>query len=108
MPSKRHAVASRPLTEGGSRSPPPLLESGMLRITTAVAGAWFLLAPLTAVAATALQLVPTDANAINQSAQRYAQNNAVRTQPPAARKTPQALGPAQVYLLRGFLNVFSL
>ena len=80
----------------------------MLRITTAVARAWFLLAPLTAVAATALQLVPTDANAINQSAQRYAQNNAVRTQPPAARKTPQALGPAQVYLLRGFLNVFSL
>jgi hypothetical protein len=80
----------------------------MLRITSCVAGAWFLLAPLTAVAATALQLVPSDRNAVDQSAQRYGQNDPVRTRPSAARKYPQAQRPAKVYLLRGFLNVFSL
>jgi hypothetical protein len=94
----------------------------MLRIASSVAGAWFLIAPLTAVAATALQSVPSDTsafyqsaiyrNATDQSAQRYVQNNPVRTQPPAPRKNPQAQapaqGPPQVYLLRGFLNVFSL
>jgi hypothetical protein len=86
----------------------------MLRITSCLAGAWFLIAPLTAVAAPALPSFPSGGNGINQramdqSAQRTAQNNAVRTQPPAAaRKYPQAQGPAQVYLLRGFLNVFSL
>ena len=75
----------------------------MLGITSSVGGAWFLI-----VAATALQLVPSDANAIDQSAQRYVQNDAVRTRPSAARKYPQARGPAKVYLLRGFLNIFSL
>jgi hypothetical protein len=85
----------------------------MLRITTCVAGAWFLIAPLTAVAATASLFVPSGGDAVNragtdQTAQRTAQNNMVRIQPPAARKTPQPQGPAQVYLLRGFLNVFSL
>jgi hypothetical protein len=79
----------------------------MLRITSFVAGAWILMAPLTAVAATALQLAPADGNAPNQGAPRYVQNDAVRTQP-AARKHPQAQGPAKVFLLRGFLNVFSL
>jgi len=44
----------------------------------------------------------------DQSAQRYVQNNAARTQSSAARKYPQAQGPAKVYLLRGFLNIFSL
>jgi hypothetical protein len=80
----------------------------MLRITSCVAGAWFLMAPLTAGAATAPQLVPLDGNPTSQSAERYVQNDAVRTQPSAARKYPQAQGPAEVYLLRGFLNVFSL
>jgi len=80
----------------------------MLRMTSFVAGAWILMAPLTAVAATALQLAPADGNAINQGVQHYVQNDAVRTQPSAARKSPQARGPAKVYLLRGFLNVFSL
>jgi hypothetical protein len=90
----------------------------MLRITSCVVGAWFLIAPLTAVAATVFQSVPSDGNAIDrnaidrnpmdQNAQRYVQNNAVRMQPPAPRKSPQAQGPAKVYLLRGFLNVFSL
>jgi hypothetical protein len=76
-------------------------------MTFCVAGAWLLMAPLTTVAATALQLVPADGNAMNQGAQRYVQNDAIRTQP-SARKYPQAQGPAKVYLLRGFLNVFSL
>jgi hypothetical protein len=80
----------------------------MLRITSCAAAAWFLIAPLTAVSATALQLVPSDSNPIEQSAPRYVQNDAVRTQPSAVRKYPQAQGPAKVYLLRGFLNVFSL
>ncbi len=86
----------------------------MLRMTSCVAGAccvvgaWLLIAPLAAVAATALQSVPSGGTAVSQGAQRYAQNNAVRTQPAAPRNNPQAQGPAQVYLLRGFLNVFSL
>src|SRR5271154_2692352 len=87
----------------------------MLRITSCLVAAWFLLAPLTAAAATPLQPAPSDGSATvtiaEQSAQRIAQN-AVRPQPPAARQSPQAQGqpqgPAQVYLLRGFLNVFSL
>jgi hypothetical protein len=77
-------------------------------MTSCVAGVWFLIASVTAAAATALQLVPSDGYAADQSAPRYAQNDAVPTQPPAARKYPQAQGPAQVYLLRGFLNIFSL
>ena len=97
----------------------------MLKMISCLAGAWLLMAPLAAVAATALQSVPSDGNATlnstvnilaDQSAQLYAQNNPVRTQPPPARKNPQApglaqgqsQGPPQVYLLRGFLNVFSL
>jgi hypothetical protein len=82
--------------------------SGMLRITSCIAGALFLIALWTAVAAAALQLVPSDGNAMDRSAQRYAQNDAVRTQSSAAREYPQAQGPAKVYLLRGFLNIFSL
>jgi hypothetical protein len=80
----------------------------MLRITTCAAGAWFLIAPLTAVSATALQSVPSDGDPTKQSAPRYVQNDAIATPPLAARKYPQAQGPAQIYLLRGFLNVFSL
>lgn len=37
-----------------------------------------------------------------------AQQNRLPTQPSATRAYPQAPRPAQVYLLRGFLNVFSL
>jgi hypothetical protein len=84
----------------------------MLRITACVAGAWLLIAPVTAVAAAALQSGASDGNAgADQSGQRYVQNNAARPQPAPARKPPQVQGPqgpAQVYLLRGFLNVFSL
>ncbi len=109
----------------------------MLKMTSCLAAAWLLMAPLAAVAAAALQSVPSDGRVTNsatvnatvnakvsvvtsvladQSARRYAQNNPARPQPPAARKNPQAQGlaqgqsqgPPQVYLLRGFLNVFSL
>src|ERR1700722_10372860 len=81
----------------------------MLRIIACVAGAWLLIAPLTAVAASALQSGSPDGNAsADQSTQRYVQNSAVRTQPSPARKPLQPQGPAQVYVLRGFLNVFSL
>ena len=80
----------------------------MLRITSCVAGMWFLIAPLTAVSTIALQLVSSDGNAMAQSAQRLTRNDAIWTQPSAVRQYPQAQGPAKVYLLRGFLNVFSL
>jgi hypothetical protein len=82
----------------------------MLRITSFFALVCFLMAPLTAFAATALQPVSSDARAVgpaDQGPQRYVQN-AVRTQPSAAPKYPQVQGPPQVYLLRGLLNVFSL
>jgi hypothetical protein len=85
----------------------------MLRIASSFALVCFLMAPLTAVAATALQQVSSDARAVGlteQGPQRYAQN-AARTQPSAAPKYPQVQGvqgPPQVYLLRGLLNVFSL
>jgi hypothetical protein len=80
----------------------------MPRMTSCVATAWLLMAPLTAAAAAAFQSPHSENNTTTQSVQRYAQNDAVQTLPPAARKNPQAQGPAQVYLLRGFLNVFSL
>jgi hypothetical protein len=80
----------------------------MPRLKSCVAGILFLIAPLTAVAAPALQSVPAGGNATDQSAQRYAQNAAVPAQPSAAHAYPQAQGPAKVYLLRGFLNIFSL
>ena len=80
----------------------------MLRLTSCVAMAWLLVAPLTVVAAPSLQSAPPDINTTAQSAQRYAQNNAIRTQLSGAPKYPQAQGPTKVYLLRGFLNVFSL
>jgi hypothetical protein len=80
----------------------------MLRITSSFVLVCFLMAPLTAGAATAFQSVPADARAAaDQGPQLYAQN-AVRTQPSAAPKYPQMQGPPQVYLLRGLLNVFSL
>jgi hypothetical protein len=81
----------------------------MLRITSSFALVCFLMAPLTAVAATVLQSVSSDARAVgpaDQGPQRYAQN-AVRAQP-SAPKYSQVQGPPQVYLLRGLLNVFSL
>jgi hypothetical protein len=80
----------------------------MLRITSCVAAAWILIVPLTAFAAIAPQLVPSGGNPIGQSVQRYVQNDAVRSPSSAARKYPQAQVQAKVYLLRGFLNVFSL
>jgi hypothetical protein len=78
----------------------------MLRMTSCVAMAWLLIAPLAA--ATTLQLPSPDANTTTQSVQRYAQNDAIGTQAPGGRKNLQMQGPPQVYLLRGFLNVFSL
>ena len=80
----------------------------MLRMTSCIAMAWLLIAPLAAAAATAPQAHSADGNTILQSIQRYAQNDAIGTQMPGGRKNPQMLGPPQVYLLRGFLNVFSL
>jgi hypothetical protein len=62
---------------------------------------------LTGTAAATLRLVPFGANT-DQSAPRYVQNDAIPVRPSVARKYPQAEGPAKVYLLRGFLNVFSL
>jgi hypothetical protein len=80
----------------------------MPRMTSCVATAWLLMAPLTAAAATAFQSPPSGGSATTQSLQHYVQSDAVGTEPPAARRNPQAQGPAQVYLLRGFLNIFSL
>jgi hypothetical protein len=84
------------------------VEFEMPRIASCVAGLWFLVAPLTAFASIAVQAIPPDGNIINRSVQRTAQDNPLRMQPSAARKSPQGEGPATVYLLRGFLNVFSL
>jgi hypothetical protein len=75
--------------------------------------AWLVIAALAA--ATAPAAMPGRAVAQSglaqaappQSAQHVAQDNAIRPQQPA-RKSPQAQGPVKVYLLRGFLNVFSL
>ena len=80
----------------------------MLRITSSVVGAWLLIAPLAGSAATAPRLVPSDSVAIDRSSPRYVQNTAVPLHPSTARQSPQAQGPEKVYLLRGFLNVFSL
>src|SRR5271169_2891117 len=74
------------------------LESGMPRMTSCLAMAWLLMAPLTAAAATALQSPPPDGSAVTQDIQRYVQNDAIGTQPPAEHTYPQAQGPAQVYL----------
>jgi hypothetical protein len=84
------------------------MESNVLGIGSILRGALFLPALFTAVATTMLQLISSDADAMDQRAGRYVQNDTVRTKPSTARKYPQAQGPAQVYLLRGFLNVFSL
>jgi hypothetical protein len=96
----------------------------MLRMASCVAAVWLLMAPPAAVAATALQSARPGADTVvlggavqgsivqggtSQRSQLYAQNNPVRTPPSAARKPPpQMQGPVHVYLLRGFLNVFSL
>jgi hypothetical protein len=80
----------------------------MLRSTVSAAGAWLLIAPLTGSVATGLLLVPSDAITIDRSAPRYAQNGAVPVRPSTGQKFSQAQGPEQVYLLRGFLNIFSL
>jgi hypothetical protein len=80
----------------------------MLRIASCAAGVWLLTATLPAIATTALQLFASGGDVVDQGAQRYAQNEPIRTPPAAAQKYPQALGPPKVYLLRGFLNIFSL
>lgn len=80
----------------------------MPRIILSLAGAWLLIAPPMDSAAIALPLVRSDASAIDRSALRYAQNSRVPRQPSTTRKSVQAQGPEKVYLLRGFLNVFSL
>jgi hypothetical protein len=99
----------------------------MRGFASAMAAAWLSIAPLTAVAAPAPQSIsanaspananpanasPPNAKAPNQSldrsAMRYAQFDAARPLPAGPRKTPAAQMPTKVYLLRGFLNVFSL
>jgi len=80
----------------------------MRGLASSIAAAWLLIAPLTAVAAPAPQSTPSNPSSLDQSAKRYAQFDAARPLPSAARKTPQAQAPTKVYLLRGFLNVFSL
>jgi hypothetical protein len=80
----------------------------MPRITFSVVGAWLLIVPLAGSAATSLRLVPSNAVAINRTAPGYVQNSAVPVKPSTAHQSPQAQGPEKVYLLRGFLNVFSL
>ena len=80
----------------------------MLRITSFVMGAWLLIAPLAGSAATAHRLLSSNSVAIARSLPRYVQNTAVPLRPSTARQSPQAQGPEKVYLLRGFLNVFSL
>jgi hypothetical protein len=79
----------------------------MLRTASFVIGAWLLIAPQAGSGATGLQLFPLDSVAA-RSSPRYAQNTAVPLQPLTARQYPQTEGPEKVYLLRGFLNVFSL
>jgi len=80
----------------------------MMRMALGFAGAWLLLAP-TAAEAIVQDVFPLGGNAVPPGAQRYAQNATVRTAPPtAARKPPQVQELPKVYLLRGFLNVFSL
>jgi hypothetical protein len=79
----------------------------MLRTTSFVMGAWLLIAPQTGRGATALHLFPSD-SVPARSSPRYVQNTAVPLQPSTARQYPQAQDPEKVYLLRGFLNVFSL
>lgn len=88
----------------------------MLGIRYFIAAAWLSIAPLAAVAATAPASSSPGASAIEQnqqqhrnpSTERSAQFDAARTQPSAARRNPQPQAPAEVYLMRGFLNVFSL
>jgi hypothetical protein len=76
----------------------------MPKIASSVARARPLMTPLAAIAVTMLLWAPSAGRAFDRGAPRYAQNPAA----PAARPYAQAQGPAQVYLLRGFLNVFSL
>src|SRR5579884_3160822 len=59
-------------------------------------------------ATTALSLLAATAGAAAQDASRLAQNGPTRLPPPAQRQYPQAQAAVKVYLLRGFLNVFSL
>jgi hypothetical protein len=67
----------------------------------------FSIALLAMAIAAAIQLAPTSADAMDRTVERYAQNNAIRTSP-SARNSPQIQGPPHAYLLRGFMNVFSL
>jgi pimeloyl-ACP methyl ester carboxylesterase len=80
----------------------------MLRIASGVVTTWFLIAPLTAIAANTLHSIPVTGNATDRAAQHLVQNDSIRSRPSVARKDPQARGPTEVYLLRGFMNVFSL
>jgi hypothetical protein len=80
------------------------LELGVLKLGPVIALALFLTAPLTELSATGLQPVPS-ATAIDRNPSLYAQNE---PRPPVARQSSQEHGPEQVYLFRGFLNIFSL
>lgn len=77
----------------------------MRGIASSLAGAWLLTAFLAGASATSLGLAQSDGGGGDRSAPRYVQNYA---RPSAHHNHPQAEGPAKVYLLRGFLNVFSL
>ncbi len=78
----------------------------MPRMTSCVAAAWLLITPLAAAQATALYGTEPGGIAVDRTGQRYAQDDAVRIAPLPERS--QSQGPAQIYLLRGFMNIFSL
>lgn len=88
----------------------------MPRLIFCIAAAWVFIAAPAVAATTVLDRLPANGGAVDRSGPRYAQDDAVRPPPPAGRGYAQAQrpiqgpaqGPAQVYLLRGFLNVFSL
>jgi hypothetical protein len=70
---------------------------------SSAARTWFLVAPVVAAATAALQCAPATAQV-----QLYPPNKVVRVQTAPPRPYPQIQAPPKVFLLRGFLNVFSL
>jgi hypothetical protein len=80
----------------------------MLKIASSTAGVLLLIAPCAGFSATAPVVVAADARAIDRNTPRYAQNEEVPVQPRPTRQYPQMQSPEKVYLLRGFLNIFSL
>jgi len=80
----------------------------MRGIASFLAGAWIVTASLTGATAASLGLASSNGSIAGRGAPHYVQNNAAPGRRSALHKYPQAEGPAKVYLLRGFLNVFSL